>query len=208
MAYARWCHWRCGWTQLYAATINQFACPSYSFYVQLLWYPMYYPEGMKARVSPVQWSKPNSILAPTQDSNPGGRIQNHKRWPLHYHCTHIRYPGGRGCHDKLKLGSIHKIIIIDTSPELWISGRLPDSLKHFATSRKHFRKELKTYLFRKAYAPASENYWRVNLLPYLLIRALWLRICENLMGAFLKVGGFEPTQTHPWPRHYIERSEV
>ena len=55
-------------------------------YVQLLWYPMYYPEGMKARVSPVQWSKPYS-KAPTQDSNPGGRIQNHKRWPLHYHCT-------------------------------------------------------------------------------------------------------------------------
>ena len=40
---------------------------------------MYYPEGMKARVSPVQWSKPYSILAPTQDSNPSGRIQNHKR---------------------------------------------------------------------------------------------------------------------------------
>ena len=35
---------------------------------------------------------------------------------------------------------------------------LPYSLKHFATSREHFRKELKTYLFRKAYAPASENY--------------------------------------------------
>ena len=63
------------------------ACPSYSLYVHLLWYPMYYPEGRKARVSPVQWSKPYSILAPTQDSNPGGRIQNHKRWPLHYHCT-------------------------------------------------------------------------------------------------------------------------
>ena len=47
---------------------------------------MYYPEGMKARVGPVQWSKPNSILAPSsppsQDSNSGGRIQNHKRWPL------------------------------------------------------------------------------------------------------------------------------
>ena len=28
-----------------------------------------------------------------------------------------------------------------------------------------------------------------------------LRICENLMGAFFEVGGFEPTQTHPWPRH-------
>ena len=47
------------------------------------------PEGMKARVSPVQWSKPYSIFVPTQDSNPGGRIQNHKRWPLHYHCTLI-----------------------------------------------------------------------------------------------------------------------
>ena len=70
---------------------NQSTCmPSYSLYVQLLWYPMYYSEGMKARVSPVQWSKPHSILAPTQDSNPGGRIQNHKRWPLHYHCTLVR----------------------------------------------------------------------------------------------------------------------
>ena len=66
-------------------------CSSYSFYVQLLWYPMYYPGGMKARVSPVQWSKPYSIFATTQDSNPGGRIQNHKRWPLHYHCTPFQY---------------------------------------------------------------------------------------------------------------------
>ena len=60
---------------------------SYSLRVQLLWYPMYYPGKMKARVSPVQWSKPYIILAPTQDSNPGGWIQNTKRWPLHYHCT-------------------------------------------------------------------------------------------------------------------------
>ena len=30
----------------------------------------------------VQWSKFHIILAPNQDSNPGGRIQNHKRWPL------------------------------------------------------------------------------------------------------------------------------
>ena len=85
LAYARWCHWRCGRTQLSAATINQVACPSYSLYVQLLWYSMLYPKGMKARVSPVQWSKPYSISAPTQDSNPGERIQNHKRW--HYTTT-------------------------------------------------------------------------------------------------------------------------
>ena len=67
---------------------HQSTCmPSYSLYVQLAWYPMYYPGGMKARVCPVQWSEPHSILAPTQDSNPGSQIQNHKRWPLHYHCT-------------------------------------------------------------------------------------------------------------------------
>ena len=71
---------------------HQSTCmPSYSLYVQLLWYPMYYPGGMKARVSPMQWSKPYSILALTKDSNPGGWIQNHKRWPLHYHCIQV-YP--------------------------------------------------------------------------------------------------------------------
>ena len=66
---------------------HQSTCmPNYSLYVQLLWYQMYYPGGMEALVSPVQWSEPHSILDPTQDSNPGGRIQNHKRWPLHYRC--------------------------------------------------------------------------------------------------------------------------
>ena len=33
---------------------------------------MYYPGGMKAQVSPVQLSEPYSILAPNQNSNPGG----------------------------------------------------------------------------------------------------------------------------------------
>ena len=86
--YVSWYHWNCGRTQRKAATINQFTSPSYSLYVQLLWYPMYYPGGIKARISHVHWSKPYSILAPTQDSNPGSQIQNHKRWPLHYHFTH------------------------------------------------------------------------------------------------------------------------
>ena len=30
VAYASWNHWNCGRTQLWAATINQLACPSYS----------------------------------------------------------------------------------------------------------------------------------------------------------------------------------
>ena len=33
------------------------------------WYPIYYPEGMKARVSPVQSIEPHRILAPTRDLN-------------------------------------------------------------------------------------------------------------------------------------------
>ena len=38
VTYARWYQWNCGRTQCKAATINQFACPSYSLYVQLLRY--------------------------------------------------------------------------------------------------------------------------------------------------------------------------
>ena len=52
---------------------------------------MYYPKGMKARVSPVQWSEPYSIFVPTQDSNPGGRIQNHKRWRLPLYILYMYY---------------------------------------------------------------------------------------------------------------------
>ena len=48
--------------------------PVTACYIHLLWYPMYYPGGMKARVSPLQYSNPHSTLAPTQDSNSCGRI--------------------------------------------------------------------------------------------------------------------------------------
>ena len=45
---------------------------------------------------------------------------------------------------------------------------LPDSLKHFATSREHFRRELKTYLFR--YVPIRTSLWELlkSELTYLL----------------------------------------
>ena len=62
VAYASWYHWNCGQAQRKAATINQLACPSPLCSAALV--PMYYPGGMKARVSPVQWSKPFSIQAP------------------------------------------------------------------------------------------------------------------------------------------------
>ena len=53
VAYVRWCHWRCGRTQLFRLqpSVNLHA-QLYSLYFQLLWYPMYYPEGMEAWVSP------------------------------------------------------------------------------------------------------------------------------------------------------------
>ena len=38
-------------------------------------------------IGPVQWSKLHIILAPTQNSNSGGLIQNHKRWSTTYTTT-------------------------------------------------------------------------------------------------------------------------
>ena len=76
------------WPNTAQGCIHQSTCmPQFQPLCSAALVPMYYLGGMKARVSPVQWSKPYSILAPTQDLNPCGRIQNHKRWPLHYHCT-------------------------------------------------------------------------------------------------------------------------
>ena len=43
--------------------------PSRCLDVRQDWYPMYYPEGMKARVSPVPSIEPHRILAPTRDLN-------------------------------------------------------------------------------------------------------------------------------------------
>ena len=43
--------------------------PSRCLDVRQNWYPMYYPEGMKARVSSVQSIEPHRILALTRDSN-------------------------------------------------------------------------------------------------------------------------------------------
>ena len=70
--------------------------PSRCLDVRQDWYPMYYPEEMKARVSPVQSIKPHKILAPTRDSNqepPGpqsGVVTT--ILPLHTsltHCSHV-----------------------------------------------------------------------------------------------------------------------
>ena len=57
---------------------------------------MYYPEGMKARVSPVQSIEPHRILAPTRDSNqespgPQSRVVT-TILPLHtYDMRHMHY---------------------------------------------------------------------------------------------------------------------
>ena len=64
--------------------------PSRCLDVRQDWYPMYYPEGMKARVIPVQSIEPHRIVAPTRDLNreplgPQSRVVATKL-PLHTHC--------------------------------------------------------------------------------------------------------------------------
>ena len=76
--------------KLWPNTVHQSTCmPQPS--CLLLWYPVFYPVETKAQVGPVQWSKPYSILAPPKIRTQATRFkfQNHKRWPLHYHCPQL-----------------------------------------------------------------------------------------------------------------------
>ena len=70
--YARWYHWKCGWTQLETATINQLHPHAVTTFIMFscsgLWYiPMYYHGGVKALVNHVQWSNMHIRHPPTQD---------------------------------------------------------------------------------------------------------------------------------------------
>ena len=93
---------------------HQSTCmPSYSIYVQLLWYRCTYPEGMKARVSPVQWSKPHSICdhyttAAHHWSEPLKNtglfhvfitVRTSSMWSYHWYQTHLRSFESRSCPD-------------------------------------------------------------------------------------------------------------
>ena len=90
--YAWWCQWNV-WKNTCSSRLQlsiicmsqlQPSCSAAALVRNVL------PKGMKAPVSPVQWSRPYSILlASTQDSNLDGRIRNHKRWPPNYYCTLI-----------------------------------------------------------------------------------------------------------------------
>ena len=67
--------------------------PSRSLDVRQDWYPMYYPEGMKARVSLMQSMsiEPHRILAPTRDSNqePQGPQSRLVTTTVHYRCRYL-----------------------------------------------------------------------------------------------------------------------
>ena len=58
--------------------------PSRCLDVRQDWYPMYHPEGMKARVSPVQSIEPHWILAPTRDSDQLGTSGSTVQSSNHY----------------------------------------------------------------------------------------------------------------------------
>ena len=80
-------------TQFKVATVYSIHTQSLSD-VRQNWYPMYYPKGMKARVSPVQSIEPHRILAPTRDLNreplgPQSRLVTIilPQHTLYYRCT-------------------------------------------------------------------------------------------------------------------------
>ena len=52
--------------------------------------PQLQPSCSAALVPNLQPQRDENSGKPTQDSNPGDRIQNHKQWPQHYHCTHTK----------------------------------------------------------------------------------------------------------------------
>ena len=77
---------------------------------------MYYPAGMKARVSPVQSIEPHRILAPTRDSNqeplgPQSRVVT-TILPLHNYQLYI--PGLKPC-DNTDTGVHSEISVIKNS---------------------------------------------------------------------------------------------
>ena len=98
-----------------------------------------------------------------------------------------------------------------SAPTVWNS--LPDSLKHFATSREHFRKELKTYLFRKAYythQPLRTIEEWTYLLTYLLTWCdsnlpLWRMVKKLRLEATLSFPSFpsSPTVCRTWWAHLV-----
>ena len=74
--------------------------PSRCLDVRQDWYPMYYPEGMKARESPVQSIEPHRILAPTRDSNqePPGPESRVVTIILPLHTRDLMSRHGTSCH--------------------------------------------------------------------------------------------------------------
>ena len=75
---------------------------------------MYYPEGMKARVSPVKSIEPHKILAPTRDLNreplgPQSRVVT-TILPLHTMCSRfaVQEVGGSGARDFCFSGFLRK----------------------------------------------------------------------------------------------------
>ena len=59
-------------------------------FVSSCWYPMYYPEGMKVRVGPMQWSKPNSILVRIRTRAAGFKIVSGDHYTTTAHNAALR----------------------------------------------------------------------------------------------------------------------
>ena len=89
VVYARRCHWRCGRTQLWAATINQFACPSRNLFVQLPWYHIYYTLKDEGFGKPCAVDQASYNIG-TKDGSRGDRGMHPPTSPNYIHYTVLK----------------------------------------------------------------------------------------------------------------------
>ena len=64
--------------------------PSINLHAPAALVPNVLPRRDESSVEPCAVIEASYWAAPTQDKNLGGRIQNYKRWPLHYLCTPVQ----------------------------------------------------------------------------------------------------------------------
>ena len=78
-------------------------CPGQNVLVKMSWWYFHWLNERICAAADVKWiyisvgaiylnNYKYKHHCPTQDSNPGGRIQNHKRWPLHTTTAHLKGP--------------------------------------------------------------------------------------------------------------------
>ena len=116
--------------------------PSRCLDVRQDWYPMYYPGGIKARVSPVQSIEPHSILAPTRDLNrePLGPQSRVVTTILLLHTWVQQFTAICGCttRENYNLLTVYQILIVCCNTAADTDGRFQDDDLRWCQTRPHW----------------------------------------------------------------------